>query len=255
MKSILGCTVALWLFLLNTADAQVAPDAQAVDVVWLKDGSRLTGTIVRWELERGMELKLVTGANVVISKRDIRRVFQNLSYTAAQENLQQELMRTPKPYAFREQGLYQAVSGYVNTSFLGGAGMDYSIGYRFRRELGVGMGFGFESNDLTSFRNFIPWFAEARGYLLPKKITPYYAVKIGYGFALKNEHAFNETPHGGFYFAPELGVRFGSGPVSFFAGAEYKIQNVTYTTDWGPDYRFEDKVNYRRVEFRTGIVF
>ena len=49
-----------------------------MDIVWLKDGSKLTGIIIKWELEKGMEFKLLTGAEIIIPKKDIHRVMQDI---------------------------------------------------------------------------------------------------------------------------------------------------------------------------------
>ena len=134
-----------------------------VDVVWLKDGSKLSGTIMKWELARGMELKLITGAIVQIPKEEIVKVYQDLPFSS-QSSLAPELYpRGPKPYAFREEGLYQTFSGFISFSEPGGAGIHYSIGHRFNRMLGVGIGVGFESNDFWYTRNMVPLYAEARG--------------------------------------------------------------------------------------------
>jgi hypothetical protein len=231
-----------------------ATSVPLIDVVWLKDGSRLSGTIIKWELNRGMEFKLLTGATMVIPRPEIRRVFQQIRL-GSEESIVSPPDRSPRPYSFKEEGLYHTFSGFLNTSFAGGAGMHYSIGHRFNRLLGAGIGFGYESNDLDLNRNFIPLYAEARGFLLARRITPYYAVKAGYGFAVQNDNVTGETHKGGFHFAPEAGVRFGGQDVNFYAGAQYKIQSATYTSQWGEDFSFTDKITYRRLEMRLGIVF
>ena len=131
------------------------------------------------------------------------------------------------------------------------------MGYRFNRKLGVGMGVGIESNDFTTTRNIVPIYAEVRGFMLPKRISPYYAFKLGYGFALKDESRFVTDAAGGLYLSPEIGVRFGAGEVCFYMGLEYKMQNATFTSD-GFDFggaRITEKISYRRMEMRTGLLF
>jgi hypothetical protein len=154
--------------------------------------------------------------------------------------------------------MYHTFSGFLNFSFMGGAGLHYSIGHRFSRLLGVGLGTGLETHDFNNSRNIIPIYAEARGFLLPKRISPYYALKLGYGFALGNEFNGTLEAKGGLHFSPEIGVRFGATDVNYYLGVEYKIQNATFTsTGWGWDGqgRFTDKISYRRFELRTGLVF
>jgi hypothetical protein len=83
-------------------------------------------------------------------------------------------------------------------------------------------------------------------------------LKIGYGIGLKNENNGTLGASGGIHFSPELGVRFGAGDVSYYVGLEYKLQNASFVWngwDWSGGTRITDKVSYRRVELRTGILF
>lgn len=237
----------------------IAPDS-IVDVVQLKDGSRLVGRIERWVYDRGLEIVLITGTRVSVPKQDIRNVTQQtvLSDQLAIFQTYGYDMNAKRPYAFREEGLYQVFSGFVNMSANGGAGLHYAIGHRFNRLVGAALGIGYESNDLTQSRTLVPVYAEARGFLLAKKITPYYGLKVGYAFALRNEAEWLTDAQGGFGFSPEVGVRFGGRAVSFFIGAEYKWQQASWTyTGWGWDGqgRYTDEVTYGRVNLRTGILF
>ncbi len=234
---------------------EIETEKQIVDVVYLKDGSKLSGKILKWELARGMEFQLATGAVISIPKEDIKNVMQDTPFYSAHI---QPRERGPKAYSFRETGWYQNSSGFINPSFSGGAGIHHVMGYRFNRKIGVGFGMGIETHDFNAVRNIIPVFAEVRGFLLPKKVTPYYALKLGYGFALKDEISGTLEGKGGIHISPELGVRFGAGDVNFYAGLEYKLQNATFIWNgwdfWG-NTRLTDKVSYRRIEFRTGLLF
>jgi len=250
----------IFLVLLISANLLNAQDSVStkpvVDVVWLKDGSKLSGTILKWELARGMEFKLITGAELLIPKEEIAKVYQDIPFSAQVMQVPDFYPRGPRPYAFREEGVYQTFSAFLNFSDPGGAGVHYSIGHRFNRLLGVGIGAGFESNDFFYTRNIVPVYAEARGFLLPQRISPYYALKLGYGFALEDPINGTLDAKGGIHFCPEFGVRFGGRTVNYYLGFEYKIQNATFrNTDWWNGGEFTDKVSYRRFELRTGLVF
>ncbi|HZV70957.1 MAG TPA: hypothetical protein VFG10_15480 [Saprospiraceae bacterium] len=259
MKSFLTLIIfTLAVFTSHNSFGQIE-EQKAVDIVWLKDGSKLTGTILKWDLEVGMNFKLLTGAEIVILKKDIHRVMQDvqLGDRTGVPNSKYSFVRTIKPYSFKEKGWYQNSSGFINISFYSGAGIHHAMGYRFSRMLGIGLGVGIESNDFTTTRNIVPIYAEARGFLLPQKISPYYALKLGYGFALKDESRFITDAVGGIYVSPEIGVRFGGGEVSYYLGVEYKLQNATFTSD-GFDFggaKVTDKISYRRIELRTGLLF
>ena len=228
-----------------------------VDVVWLKDGSKLSGYILKWELARGMEFKLITGAEVILPKDQITRVYQDLPFASQSISEPGMYPRRDRSYRFREEGIYNTFSCFLNFSSFGGAGVHYSIGYRFSRMLGVGIGIGIESNDFNNSRGIVPLYAEARGFFVPKKISPYYAFKIGYGFAQRAELAGTIEAKGGFMVSPELGVRFGGRAVNYYMGLQYKIQNATYTNTigWDGQGTYTDVVSYRRVDFRAGLLF
>lgn len=235
-----------------------SPVQTIVDVVLLKDGSKLSGRIMQWDLARGMQFKLITGAEMMIPKVEIAKVYQDIPFASAPvTGVPEYYHRGPKQYSFKEEGVYQTFSGFLNFSDNGGAGVHYSIGYRLSRMLGVGIGSGFESNDFFYTRNIVPLYAEARGFFLPQRITPYYALKIGYGFALTDELAGTIDAKGGIHFCPEFGVRFGGRNVCYYMGLEYKIQNATFTNSdwWGGQGEFTDVISYRRTELRMGLVF
>jgi hypothetical protein len=258
MKTLINSLLVTFVFLFSGNVFGQTEEKNIVDVVWLKDGSKLSGTILKWELTRGMEFKLITGAEIILTKADIARVFQDIPFSAQDETDWRARVRGPRPYNFKEEGMYHTFSGFLNFSVSGGAGLHYSIGHRFNRLLGVGIGTGIETHDFNNNRDILPVYAEARGFLLEKKITPYYAFKIGYGFALKDEQNFTTEAKGGIHFSPEVGVRFGADDVNCYVGLEYKLQNATFVTEgfnWDGQGRFTDKVSYRRVELRTGLLF
>jgi hypothetical protein len=252
---LLFLTIGFNLNLKAQVDSTARPDI--VDVIWMRDGSKLSGTIIKWELARGMEFKLLTGAVIIIPQSEIEKVTVDIGYKEGMAPVY-VYGRQARPYAFREHGLYQTFSAFLNFSDPGGAGIHYSIGHRFTHLLGVGGGIGIESNDFFNDRGLVPVFAEARGFFVKKKISPYYAMKVGYGIALKNQNFDVVEATGGIYFSPEIGVRFGGKNVNYYLGLEYKLQNATYTSNfggWGGDGTATDKVTYRRTELRTGLLF
>jgi hypothetical protein len=204
-----------------------------------------------------MEFKLITGAVVLLPKNEITRVYQDLPFATQEESVPETYVRSRGGYRFREEGIYNTFSCFLNFSSFGGAGIHYTIGYKFNRLLGVGIGTGIESNDFNYSRGIIPLYAEARGYFVPKKISPYYAFKIGYGFAQESPLNGTIDAKGGFMVSPELGFRFGGRAVNYYMGFQYKIQNATFTNTigWDGQGTFTDKVSYRRVDFRAGLLF
>lgn len=257
MKKILLLLACIFLFAMDLS-SQKESEEKLVDIVWLKDGSKLIGTIIKWNLETGMDFQLSTGAQIEIPVSQIEKVTQDTGFTPGGSMEHPAYYQGSRPYRFKETGWYNNFSAFLNPSYMGGAGVHHAVGYRFNRLVGVGLGFGIESNDFTSYRNIMPVYAELRGFMIPKKISPYYALKLGYGFGLKDEPNGTIGAKGGVHFSPELGIRFGAGDVSYYAGLEYKFQNATFVWDgwdWTGQTRITDKVSYRRVEFRTGLLF
>lgn len=258
MKNAIRLTCFFLLFATASwGQADSTTSAPLVDVVWLRDGSRLVGSITRWELDHGLELKLASGTLITIPKKDISQVFQQV-----QPGTENELipMKVKKPYAFKERGLYHQLSMFFHGSEnYGGSGLQYALGYRFNRMFSLGAGFGYETNEIGNGRNLTPIFAEVRGFLKAEKVTPYYGFKIGHSIAdnadTDSDFFFPEIGKGGIYISPEIGVRVGAQKVSFFFGVEYKYQEASFTADWGPDYKVTDNIIYKRIALRTGILF
>jgi hypothetical protein len=138
-----------------------------------------------------------------------------------------------------------------------GLSLTHSIGYRFNQFLGVGAGVGIENFELGWGKRVIPVFLEGRGYLSKKKISPYYAIRAGWGFALKYDD-FNITEaKGGYMLNPEIGYRFGANPhLNFTLGMGVRFQRVSYTTEWEWNRNIQiDKITYQRIEIKAGILF
>src|SRR5688572_16289543 len=121
----------------------------AIDIVILRDGSKLQGTILSWDLAKGMSFKLLTGATIFLSKNDIEKVDQENKIV---EFSRSKPWRLRNEYSFREKGWYQNSSGFLNVSSLSGVGLHHAMGYRFHRLFGVGIGMGIETNDLQRTR-------------------------------------------------------------------------------------------------------
>lgn len=104
-------------------------------------------------------------------------------------------------------------------------------GYQFNPYLFAGIGAGIElyrgdktTAGSTEHAEYIPLFADARGYLLKGRISPYADAKIGYQFACDNGG-------GGLYCAPEIGCRFGlARHCAITVSAEYIVQNTQSST-------------------------
>ena len=147
--------------------------------------------------------------------------------------------------------------GEENTS----VGLQTINGYQFNKYLGTGLGIG-----LNKYGNYVtlPIYAQVKGYLLNRKVSPYYFGDIGYGFAWKSadSDAYFDVMKvtGGLYWQLGLGyqVNFSNSAMTFSLGyinqdskAEY-----TYLRPWTiDDVEVSESRVLRRVAFSVGFLF
>jgi len=182
-------------------------------------------------------------------------------HESAIDNVRQEWIgsrRTKRPYSFKEKGFYQTVEvSVVGNATTGGLSATYSAGHRFSRWIGVGGGVGITGYDIGWGLNVIPLFVEARGFLTQTKVSPYYAVRFGYGIALTNAVNNISEAKGGYLFNPQIGLRFGGGKnVSFYTGLGLNFQRATYTSSRAfSEEVIVDRYLFKRLELKFGITF
>src|SRR5690606_2543714 len=207
---------------------------------------------------------LDSGAEVRIPKEDILKVNPLGSPDKPELSPHERMKRRfaemkARPYSFREKGLYGTAGMFLTPlENNGGLGFDAAIGYRFNRFLGLGAGMGIYLINIDDEQRFIPAFLELRGFVLAKKITPYYNVRGGYIFPLQDSFfGFYDEAEGGLSFAPEIGIRFGGDKRSFFAGAEYFLAKARYVYYFsqGPEQSVIEDIQFRRVSIRLGVLF
>ncbi|HLF63263.1 MAG TPA: hypothetical protein VI603_05910 [Saprospiraceae bacterium] len=219
--------------------------------VYRLDGSILKGEITEWNTEY-IRLKLLSGIEITLPSEEVRKVISR--------NVPKPTVRTrgtvEKLYQFKDEGIYHVTTTAFSAGPYAGLGVTHTVGYRFSRLFGMGVGTGAESFDIGSGNQIVPLFAEARGFFMAQNISPYYAVRAGYGFSLKNTENNITKTRGGMTFGAELGYRFGATrAVNFFTGVGVHFQKATYWYEWPWEGRFTDEVKYRRTELKFGVIF
>lgn len=233
--------------------------AQGGDVVKLKDGSVVRGTIVESFKDQYVRIKTEEG-----------RYHQfDASEVAVQRLRTGKRLISPKP------------SGYFNnTSFglLGGGGYYRAVrpslhtvnGYQFGGRYSVGLGIGLETFD---YEPMLPLFVEGRAYLKKGGFSPYVSLSGGYSFQLIQNGYYCDwgcygyegasRPKGllggaaiGFrkYTSSHFGINFSTG---------YRYQGLVSNTQagWWNDageliyYPVREESRLHRLEFRFGIFF
>jgi len=250
MKLIQQATIRSLLIALGVmvSMALSAQSLQTVDYIKTKSGSIWKGTITEITDDGYYVVQTISGLDLRLHESSIQKV----------EQVWSNGYKPKKEYKFDEEGIYHAVELGLNANRQSpGLGLTYAIGYRFKPILGVGIGTGIQGYDIGWGKNVIPLFAEVRGYFFRKKVTPYYALRAGYGFGLKNGNNAISEASGGMMFNPQVGVRFGgANNVSYYMGLGMLIQKASFTEDWQWSEQTNiDKYTFRRWEMKFGIVF
>ena len=231
------------VFLLTVAATLASQDKSYYDVIELKNGLSLRGLIVSYDQDQTITFQLFKGDQILLKQDEIQKV----SHV--------NLGKIPKPYAFKESGLYHATLVSISLSNQRGYSITHAIGHKLNKRLALGLGTGLEDYENGNGKRIIPLFAEVRGYLWSKKVTPYYSLRTGYGIALKNQDFSITDTQGGLLVNPEIGYRLGGSElVNVIIGIGLKYQKAQFTYRWG-DTINEQNITYKRYFLSLGIVF
>lgn len=229
---------------------QEAPDC--TDIVYLHGGSKLQGRITEYTEGGGLVLRTWSGLNMNVSAGNVKRIVQRCK----------DGKRLPKAYDFKEHGLYNNTRAGIlgGKTYYGprstGYTLQHSIGWMLQRRIGAGIGAGVEAFDTEGAEvTTYPVFAEVRGYLLPKNVTPFYSVAAGWGFAGKNGDTQNgliENWGGGWMSKIQAGYRLGN-HVTVHCGISFQKKTRDWQSFWGGD-RGKDHILHKRMELAIGIL-
>ena len=222
------------------------------DVIYLVDGSIFRGILDNWNYGDEIVITLTTGGKItipfeVVFKMDHEIVGKKKDYK----------IKRIRDFSLDNKGIYNTIGTTILMGSDLGFSLSYSVGHRINQWIGVGGGLAIEDFEFNDAGQILPIFAEMRGFSSTKNISPYYNVRLGYGFALKNEKYNIIETNGGIMFSPEIGFRFGGRDVQFFMGAGLRFQNASYTREipWLEEGTETEKVTYKRINLRFGIQF
>ncbi len=239
--------------LLSFLQMMAQEGTSASDAVYMKNGSVFRGTIMDYIPGEQVQLQMTNGNMLLLDDKNVRKIIQG--------GADNKKNKVRKPYQFREKGVYHFTSGHINTGRSAyrnynetGLGFTHTSGYQFNRWLGVGIGMGMDYYYMDSGQRFLQTFAEARGYLMQKRMSPYYALSVGYGSAFQDEDRNIIEAKGGALIYPAMGFRFGgSNGANFTLDFGVKFQSGTFV------YRSWDvqthEMNYNRAVIRIGLLY
>jgi hypothetical protein len=225
--------------------------------VKLKNGVKINGGIVKSFSGEFLELDVSGSENLILKFDHIRSIsFRN--YGHLRDNFSEKLKEPPtlkinSYYHELKAGLLfgeENVSGSINTI----------NGYQFNKYIGTGLGVGLNKygNSIT-----LPIYAQAKGYLFDRKVTPFYFADIGYGFAWHtddNDQIFQvEDMKGGLYWQAGLGyqINFYNTAMTFSLGYVNQRSSIDYYVydHWSvnPVEVSEHRI-IRRIVFSVGFL-
>ncbi|MCB0557756.1 MAG: hypothetical protein H6573_16775 [Lewinellaceae bacterium] len=234
-----------------------------VDVIHLKNGSQFEGKILEYLQGSMLRLELRSGGEIEFREEEIGRIEQGWESSKTDR---QETVSIPPPkgraYAFKENGVYNAtyfstLSGSVNKDFQLGLGIHNVTGYQLHRVFGLGFGFGVDTYSFDNGETLYPVFAEARGYLSQKRVSPYYSGSLGYGFAFRNSDEFINKANGGLFYRAALGLRLGADKdTNVLADIGYQYQQAFFERRTEFQNEIEEKrLEFNRIAIRIGLIF
>lgn len=226
--------------------------------VKLKNGVKITGAIVKTFDEDKIDIVLSGSERLLIQYDHIKKIrFRN--YGTVEGDIHWSLQNPPKlkvdSYFHEVRG--SLLFGEENV----GVGLNSINGYQFSKLLGTGLGIG-----INKYGNYLamPIYAQVRGYMYDKKVSPFYFGDIGYGHAWntnKNEDVFQlDNVRGGLYWQVGLGyqINFYNSSLTFTLGyvSQDSTADYVYYRPWDiDDVEVSEKRTLRRIQFSFGFLF
>jgi len=243
----------LVLVLFSVVAMQAQDQHSDVMVVYLKDGSKVEGFVEKWDYETKLYLKTEAGSIYEFPAASIDKVVQK-SLIEIESGPSYTFNETGIYYAWRAQGLIGNTGERFNET--PGYGFSFLAGYRHNRFLGLGIGVGYDKLIDDSGEEVIPVFAELSGYMQPLNTSVSYSLGLGYSFARDNRDFGITNASGGLLIYPAIGLRFGEGKVKYTLDIGYKFQKATFTylDPWDGRTSHEQRLTYKRLTLRFGIL-
>lgn len=214
------------------------------DVVYLKNGGIIRGTIIEQVINKSIKIE-TADRNVFVYQMD------------EIDKLTKEAVHKKSSGSLRHSGLQSGYKGIVELGYqvgVGDFGMDrlnlniingYQINPYFSLGLGTGLRYYFDAEAAL-----VPVFADFRAYFINNKTSPYLSLGVGYSF-----DATNDFKGVGFLLNPTVGVSFKvSDKSAINVGIGYEMQKIDFIYDGYFGY-FSGSENSGAISINIGISF
>jgi opacity protein-like surface antigen len=243
----------IFLFAASVLHAQ----QPCADWLYLKGGTVLIGNVSHFQPEDSVVMQTYSGMDIRVPYYMVEKLKQKCPRKMRSRALEKSAC------SFRERGWYHATRAAVLTGLNEwDVALQHSSGYKFNHLVSVGMGVGVENLSYLQVPTIptYPVFAELRGYLLRKRVTPFYAVGMGWAFtgADKDGAAHfrwwgitqENNWRGGWLAQAQVGYRYGN-HLLVYAG--FRLQKKRL--DWeGVNIYGSDRFLHKRIEAGVGFL-
>jgi len=255
----IGLILIILCYSINSLVAQKAIQ----DELLLKTGETLYGQIIEQVPGEYIKLVLNDGSEKTLSPDEVVLIKKRGDIISLSKKDRKKGATT-----FREKGLYHLFSmgyafgqnqwgGVTNVTY------HYSAGYHINQYLNAGIGIGLEPYDIGLIT---PLYAEVRGDLFKKKITPHYFLRAGYGLPhIRGFWGIPDTISGGLYYHAGAGLKINTRrkfefitSLGFKQQYTYQIRNEQVWVDWNSDptiIRSEGSRIYNRIVLQFDFAF
>lgn len=230
--------LALLLFALITIVSFGQSNYQ--DVVYLKNGSIIRGTIIEQVPNKSIKIETADRSVFVYQMDEI-------------EKLTKEVIQGKSGGSLSNSGLQSGYKGIVELGYQIGTG-DYGMdrlklniinGYQINPYFSLGFGTGLRYYFIAEAA-LIPVFADFRANFMNNKISPYLSLGVGYSF-----DATNDFEGVGFLLNPTVGVSFKvSDKSAMNVGLGYEMQKMDFYY-----YYYSSSENSGAISINVGISF
>lgn len=238
-------TLFLLCFSFNSFGQKKADRWYKEAVVELQNGSILKGKLLE-NNDEIIKIQILGGSIFVYPKSEVKSVTMT----------DKKVYSRDKQIKYNREGMYSAFLLNLNFGFEdAGIGGEVIVGKQHNNYLAGGLGLGYNLISLGDGVGSVPLFLDFRGNIFKTPRTPYYNLKVGYGFIFANTDFDIVEAKGGFLFHPSLGIRFDSSlGSSFIFDLGYRFQNAEITIQRRNGVNIDD-IQYRRLTFNLGWIF
>ncbi|MDX2000833.1 MAG: hypothetical protein SFW35_00245 [Chitinophagales bacterium] len=228
------------------------------DVVYLKNGSVIRGTILEQQPEGNIKISIMGGSVLVYKMEEVDRI------------VKEEVLSTSKPkkdiFIHHRGFLHQTQLGTMMASKDGyglqaGFNLQTVNGYRVFPQLYVGAGVGLDIYKYYQ-ETYLPVFFRIGGEAIKKRISPHYFASVGYSWILNAADMEYDyaTYKGGIMYEAGIGMTVHTrSKISWLLSLGYKAHYSEKTYNYyyieGDGYSNIMSRNYQRITISTGFQF